>query len=110
MGGNGVVVVHIGHGRAVEEITVVAAIDGIGRGVTTFPNTCQYIFIYRIAVHLPSELHTVLHCCGSIALCSSEAGNGSRLVEIEFRSANGDRLELQGVEYMQVSGRLVDAH
>ena len=110
MGGNGVVVVYIRHSGAVEEIGVNAAIDGIGRGVTTCPNSCQYIFIYRIAVHLPSELHTVLHCCGSIALCSSEAGNGSRLVEIEFRSANGDRLELQGVEYMQVSGRLVDAH
>ena len=110
MGGNGVVVVYIRHSGAVEEIAVVAAIYGVRRGVAAFTNTCQHVLIDRIAVHLPSEQHTVLHCCGSIALCSSEAGNGSRLVEIELRSANGDRLELQGVEYRQVSGRLVDAH
>ena len=110
MGGNGVVVVYIRHSGAVEEIAVVAAIYGVRRGVAAFTNTCQHVLIDRIAVHLPTQHHSVLHGCRSIALCSSEAGNGSRLVEIELRSANGDRLELQGVEYMQVSGRLVDAH
>ena len=75
MGGNGVVVVYIRHSGAVEEIGVNAAIDGIGRGVTTFPNTCQYVLIDRIAVHLPTQQHSVLHGCRSIALGGSETGD-----------------------------------
>ena len=99
------------HGSPVEEGVLLAAIDSVGDGIAVHHTALQHITIHSRRSGCPVEEHTAFQFCVCVALRGGECGYLGALVEIEFRPAQGDGLELVfRVLHMQVGMGLVDTY
>ena len=106
---DGILIDDVRHSSLVEEHRFHTVVERVRYGGAFLP-PCEHVVIHGVGGRCPYEHHApfVLGACQ--ALRSRKRLDRSCVVVVQRRTCHDDRLQLCGILYMQVGGRLVDAY
>ena len=94
---DGILVVLIGHGGLVEEIVILSGIDGLRSIGGAFDHTLDHKRIDCRRVDGPLKLYTGLEFIAGIALRSREGRHSCRFRDVELRTVDGYRPQIDRI-------------
>ena len=94
---DGILVVLIGHGGLVEEIVILSPIDDLGNIGRTFDHTLDHKRIDCRRVDGPLKLYTGLEFIAGVALRSREGRHSCRFRDVELRTVDGYRPQIDRI-------------